>query len=334
MSRLFEENFDLGHLRNWSSISGTAIVSSGTSPQGDTRYSQINGGGNFLNKTLAANESELFLGYFMRNTLTNSTEDIFQFKNGATTLCSVAFNASRKLTVKVGGTVQQTGTRPISDNENFHLQIHVKIADSGGVLEVRIDDILDASFTGDTKPGSETNISDLFLMSNSGNVFPDSFYVNNTAGSKDNSWSGIVHMNVYNPNADGTVANNWSKSAGANFFGLVDDGTAGPNDDTDYAYSQTNGQEFSVDFPAHGLPSNAVVKAVTHYHQIKKVTSGQVQLGMKQGGTTTYAAAQDVGSNYGEARLRNTENPTTGNPWQLSELGAGSIEAAVKSVLA
>jgi hypothetical protein len=71
-------------------------------------------------------------------------------------------------------------------------------------------------------------------------------------------------MNTYNPNADGTAVNNWSKSTGANFFGLVDDGAAGPNDNTDYAFSQTDGQEFSVGFAAHGLPSDAVVKAVTH----------------------------------------------------------------------
>jgi hypothetical protein len=259
--------------------------------------------------------------------------DYFPFKNLSATLCSVAFNASLKLTVKVGGVVQAIGTRVFSDNEKFHLQIHLKVTASGGALEVKADDILDASFTGSTKPGSETNISDVFLISNTGNLFVDSFYLNNTSGSKDNSWGGIVHMDAYNPNADGTVADDWSKSTGANFFGLVDDGTAGPNDDTDYAYSQTNGQEFSVGFPAHGLPSNAMVKPVTHYHQLEKVTSGQVQLGMKQGGTLTYAAAQDVDSNYGEARLRNTENPTTGNPWQLSELGAGRAEAAVKSVL-
>jgi hypothetical protein len=335
MSRLFEETFDLGHLRNWSSTSGSSIQSSGSpgSPQGDTRYAQINGGANFLNKTLAVNESELYLGYFVSYTLTNATGDIFQCRNGATTLCSVAFNVSRKLTVKVAGTVQVTGTRVFSNDEKFHLEIHVKIADSGGVLEVRVDDILDASFTGDTKPGSETNISDLFVLSNSGTIYVDSFYVNNISGSKDNSWGGIVHMNAFYPDRDGTVSNNWGKSTGSTFFPLVDDGTAGPNDDTDYGYSQTDGQEFSVGLPAHGLPSNAVVKDVTHYHQMKKVTSGQVQLGMKQGGTLTYASAQDVGSNYGGVRLRNTENPTTGNPWQLSELGAGGVEAAVKSVL-
>jgi hypothetical protein len=84
----------------------------------------------------------------MRDTLINTTADIFQFKNVTATLCSVAFNASRKLDMKVGGVVQATGTRILSDIENFHLQIHVKIADSGGVLELRVDDILDANFTG------------------------------------------------------------------------------------------------------------------------------------------------------------------------------------------
>jgi hypothetical protein len=204
MSRLFEETFDLGHLRNWSSISGAAIISSASpgSPQGDTRYVQINGGGNFLDKTLPANESELYVGYFMSSTITNNTADIFQFKNGTTILGSVAFNSSRKLTVKVTGTVQATGTRVFSDNEKIHLQIRFKIATSGGVLEIKVDDILDATFTGNT---GSTNISDVFLISNTGNLFVDSFYVNNTSGSKDNSWGGIVHMNAYNPNADGTV---------------------------------------------------------------------------------------------------------------------------------
>jgi hypothetical protein len=120
----------------------------------------------------------------------------------------------------------------------YHIQLRVKIADAGGVIQVKLDGNVDIDYSGDTKPGAGTTISYFTLCnetykSNGAGYFFDDLVI------RDDDWPGEVRFDAaLVPTGDSVVA--WTPSAGGDNYALVDEV---PPSEADYVYSETDGQQ-------------------------------------------------------------------------------------------
>jgi len=110
-----------------------------------------------------------------------------------------------------------------------HVQMHVKLADAGGIVQTYIDGIPDIDFTGDTKPGDAATMEYIWLGDNFARYWDDLFL--GTGG-----WPGDCRVEGLQPNAD-TATKNWTRSAGADNYALVDEV---PPSTADYVYCTTD----------------------------------------------------------------------------------------------
>jgi hypothetical protein len=74
--------------------------------------------------------------------------------------------SSRKVEIYTGtSTLVQTGNLILVPDVWYDFPLRTKIANSGGVIEVKINGVVDGSaFVGDTQPGSETTFNNVDLQ--------------------------------------------------------------------------------------------------------------------------------------------------------------------------
>lgn len=147
----------------------------------------------------------------------------------STTLVRLAYNVTSGCWDAYRGTstLIASGTKPIPGADVWYcIQFRVTIDDSSGIVETWIDGVADIDFTGDTKPGSDTTINQLFAHQNVGGyVYIDDITIATTQ-------LGDIRYDALQPDGDDTAE--WAPSAGGDNYALVDEI---PYSDADYLTS-------------------------------------------------------------------------------------------------
>lgn len=143
------------------------------------------------------------------------------------------------------GTLLATSTVALTITAWNWIEIKCTIADSGGLFEVRINETVYVTYTGDTKQSSTLSTAiRLQLWGRSSDIGIDDYYVCDGIGSTNNNYLGDIRIDALRPVGAGAYAD-FSRSAGANNWDNVDEAT---NDgDTTYNYSSTVGNKDSFD---------------------------------------------------------------------------------------
>lgn len=157
-------------------------------------------------------------------------------------------------------TLVATGTHAIDVNTQYLIELHIKIADANGTIQVMVDENSDSSFTGDTQPGADTTVGRYMLnavkLAGVGTSYVDDVIVCNTSGTKFNTWIGGLKIINLSPTGDDTVT--WTPSTGVVNYGVVDDI---PVVSTDHVNTNTNDQKDILtlaDLPAEVVNIQAV----------------------------------------------------------------------------
>ncbi len=342
MRRPFWDHFEGKHTRKWTAVFGSPAVVP-TSPGIGYGNSVLELSQNdFVEKQFSSSVSESWIGFdFRTGNLSLNYRDVnapneyfFGWADNVTFLMRLAISdVTRLMTLYLGTGASKIaqGSFIFSNNVQYHLQIRYKIADSGGSIQVRVNDNLDLSYDNqDTKPGSETNYNKFRIFSPNSGGFPtyvDNIVLNDPNGGINDSWPGIVRFTSgVVPTGDSTVNNAFSKSAGSDGYALVDESP--PNDDTDYVYSITNGQKQGHTFPAVTLPANATLLAFVDEHMLRKDTGGQADPGFRFSGNESFKGTEDVGTSYGVTEYRLATRPG-GGAWQNSDNPESIIKAVI-----
>ena len=108
--------------------------------------------GTALIKNVSAGD-EFYISFFFKPTNTGAFS-LVQFRFGANVLIDIKRNASFFLEVYRGTTLIATGTA-VLDRQVHHLQIHAKIEDTSGIVQVKVADALPwtSTFPGIRSPG-------------------------------------------------------------------------------------------------------------------------------------------------------------------------------------
>ena len=321
MARLFTEGAEMGDLLTWNLI-GEVTVSTSNPRSG--LYKIITENGQAFTKVVTAG-SEFYIRFGF-NTNEDGASKLVSWYKGTTELGSIRRVAATDLLTLYTGTntLVATGTISVPPYTWCLIEVHVKIADSGGVIELKINGSMDATgtFTGDTKPDTDTTIDKIYFSGAMQNWFDD-IAINNTAGATDNSWCGDGHVIALVPNANGDSSQlAGSDGNSADNYLLVDEV---PNDgDSTYVESSTPNEKDLYNLTASGL-SNVNILRVWAEGRAKDTTTGAgtVKLVVKTESTEYDSDNIDLTTIYSQQiGTIHTVNPNTSAAWTPTQLDA------------
>lgn len=340
MTRILSESYELGNQALRARTSGGTIFSTaGLNMNGTYCLSQ---GNSSIDYTNTGADPDIFVAFFFRlNTVapiadSDTNSIVLRFYSvSSTEIASLRYNGiTQHMALYTDtGTLRATGTANISTGSTYHLQVRYKVANAGGVIELLVNAILDATFTGDTQPGAETYTEFIrFIGPTAGNsFFQDDVLMNNSLGAApDNTYPGINRIAAgIVPTGAGFYVNNWSRNTGSANWECVDEI---PNDgDTTYVFTDLPNIYESFSMSDQSLV-NVDYKALMTTAVAKK-DSGTVQLAVGfrdvQNTTNYYGANSALGVSYGAITARNTVDPATGLAWTSARLN--SVEALIVS---
>jgi len=345
MARNWWDHFEGKHSLDWSTFSGSIVATS--AGIGDGSYVLKLDQNQTAERIFPIGFTECWLGFWFRTpALTLAYRDaqagfgnieyFLSWLDGSTSQIKLAISDTHhkfRLYLGSSSTPAAVGTFVFSDNRQYWVEVGFKLHASAGYVQARVDKVL-ALDTGliNTVSGGATSFDKLKMFSPNSGGFPayfDSFVLNDPSGGVDDSWPGILQFAGQVSNGNSATHDDFSKSSGSSAFDLLKERP--PDNDTTYIYSVADGQIQGVTFAAHGLPSNAVIKARSFEWVERKVTDGQDQHGIRIGGADYFGSTEDLGTSYAPAKRRLTQNPDTSAAWTLSDADTG--EALIKSVI-
>ena len=315
MARVFRHNFGDGSFGLWDTVSGGPAIAPGIS--GFSAYC-ANVGASFGASPLIKNipaSAELYFAFWFEALSHFGT--ILQVYAGANLLGQLCVDASSGLLqAKVNNTVVATGSKTLVVGSKYLLEVHFKIADSGGVIQVNVDGLgLDIDYLGDTKPGADTTIDQFVFTNDSG-----AGYYLGCVRVDDAGWIGDTRMQpllVAGPGASTQL----SPSSGANYACVAEV----PAADADYVSGDAVGL---LDLYATAPLTGAIASIVGLQLNARAMKEGSptpqnIQLALRTGGTNYFSPdlappATTPKSLYNLWEL----NPNTGVLWTVDDFSA------------
>lgn len=170
--------------------------------------------GNSLAVPLGAGEDDgVILGLGIYCLQSGSRLDIAFLEAAATAHSSLSFNTTNSAVAlyrgSVGGTLLDTSDPYMNVGVWNHLEMKLKVADAGGLFEVRLNGNTTpiVSFSGDTRSGGTDGLIDLISIALvGGGWIIDDLHVLNEQGSKNNDYLGDRRIYPINPNGNGNYS--------------------------------------------------------------------------------------------------------------------------------
>jgi hypothetical protein len=229
---------------------------------------------NPLVKTLAASYQTLILGFAFNYEANNPPQDYnWKLCDGSTDHILMRLNiSSRYLEVfRAPSTLLDTYSIPLTAGVWYYLELKVKIDDSAGIIQLRVNEYLALDLSGiDTRNGGNASVNKVKFQgkyNTSGNAFRmliDDVYICDTSGAQNNDFLGDVRIDTLLPGGPG-ASTQWTPSANANYQ-CVDD--AAFDNGADYISDTLAGHQDSfafADLPAgitgiKGIQTNLLAK--------------------------------------------------------------------------
>ena len=324
--RVFTDGAEFRDLLFWSLVGGSvAITTTAANVRSGSAAYRFSSGSQYCNKNLPSALSEFYfkLGY-KRDGATSGGTRIPAWFATSTELGSIRLNTTTHfLEHYVGTTLTTMGTIQIPLSAHCVVEVHVKIGDApNGIVQTKVDGILDIDFAGDTKPGADTaaNMLQVYSMiSNGMNI--DDLALNDTSGGVDDSWCGDGRVGMQTPNAAGDVTG-LTPSSGNNYE-CVDDF---PNDgETSYVRDIVIDDYDLYNLTPCGLTDVEILRVWAEARaREENAVGGLCRLGLKTEATEYWSAADlFLLTSYAPVvGTRHSVNPNTSLSWTIEQLDA------------
>jgi len=330
MARELIDGFEGGLTLMATKTSGCTLVStSGLNLSGDYCLAISTGMGENIKYTIVSDDEKYFAFKYHTDTVTYTTymNHIMALYKDATAIFQLKRNGtSYKLEAYVGSTLVATGNTPLDFSTTHLIEVRVKVADSGGIIQVKLNGVLDIDYSGDTKPGTDTQFNLFYLGSAYGSSYGHGWYDDLVVD--DAAWIGDTKIQGIKPTAAGNSAQ-WTPSAGSNFQ-CVDEV---PPDDADYVETNTAA---ILDTHTFGdlVGSIQAIKCVqVHARSMKEgaPTPQNLQLAVRSGATDYFSGNKAVPAAAPKGLFNIWEtDPATAAAWLAS--GVNAAEFGYKAV--
>lgn len=199
----------------------------------------------YITKNVGTDCETIILGYACKLSAFNDIYSILELKDGATTQVSVRVNTSGGLNVYRGTTtlLGSSDNSLITTNTFFYLEIKVKISNTVGTVEIRLNGSASpiVNLTSqDTMVSANAYVNTILLASRGFYQYIDDLVVCDISGAVNNDFLGDVAITTLYPTSDGTNTD-FTCSTGTDHYALVDE--AQLSADTDHNESSTVGHK-------------------------------------------------------------------------------------------
>ncbi len=273
-------------------------------------------------------KSELYVALkYEPNVASSTTSGIISFCYGSTVLVSIQRTTANYVRAQRGtSTTLQTATeKPLLVDNVYLIEVHVKIGDSDGVVQVKVNGTMVIDYSGDTKPGSDTQFNTILLGYITSGYYGYGYYDDIVLD--DANWIGNTKIQGIVPNGAGTTTQ-WTPSAGNN-WDCVDEV---PPSDSDYVSVNSVDQVdlYSASNLSGTIGSIKCVQVQARCVQEGAPTPTSLKLGLRTGGTNYWGSSQTVpsGSPNGLVGLWE-QNPNTSSDWTESDVNG--LEIGIQS---
>lgn len=225
------------------------------------------------------------------------------------------------LTAYRGYTSFVTGTTELVLGSWYRIEVRLATNNSGGVLQVWINGVLDIDFTGDTYDSGKDGINVVKFggQNTDGDIYIDDVLIYDITGDAPNDVLGDIRMETLRPTGDGDE-NDGTPSSGTDHYAMVDEDGVNDGDST-YVSMSTAGDKELYDIGSlsytpvkiHGVVVNlmARVDGTTPRTMKAKVKSATTE---GDGDTLNIP----YGDTYKPLQACFTEDPSTGAAWTTS----------------
>jgi len=212
----------------------------------------------------------------------------------------------------------------------YHIQWWAKPRNSAGRCVVKVNNATVIDFTGDTTNDLEVvsayNFQGIYHLNPYLTAFDD-IVVNDTSGSVNNSWPGIVRLLPIRPKAAGNYAQ-WGRGG----VDLGSDAAQVRNGSFDYTMLQTSGSGNKVTFDVEtpDIISGATIKNII-VNAKARITSGSGFIApmVRANGVDSLGSSRSLGTNWKFYQTVWDINPEDSSPW--AEADIANLEIGVSS---
>lgn len=321
MTRLFTDGAEAGDQKFW-----TYVYQGGVSTdERSGTYSYYFGySGQYGYKNLPYNVSEF---YFRTGFKVNSTNTFLRFYDVAGAAGNTVFYLSLPagfLSYSIGGITTTSGSNACSLSVWNLLEIHLKIHDTLGVFEAKLNGIDDAYYTGNTKAYAAGTVACFYVRTPGAagaTTYVDDMAFNDANGTDDNSWCGDGHIIKISPDGEGDTLQ-WTPSTGTTHYTLVDE--IPPSGGTDYVTTNIPGYRDMYHMSAYSSTGKSIRRIWSEVRaKDNQAVGAAINLGIKtsSGSVILSSASAILTSNYdsikGEEFL---VNPEDGQPWEGTDI--------------
>jgi hypothetical protein len=272
---------------------------------------------------LFASRDEIFFQFGINATHLPVAADysLFSWRNGSVILgCVTVDNGGLGMKVYRGdkSTLLATIGQGVGTNIWTIIEGHIKVHDSDGVIQIKINGSLVMDYSGDTKPGSETAIDNFAfynLHSNSGSSYHylDDIIFCDTSGSYMNTW--LNGMKIYRRAMTG--AGNyaqWTPHGAANNWDCVDE--TPPS--ADEYLSGTTGQKDS--YAVQDAPTISGIAAIVTRYWCQG--GGSIKRLCRMGGSDYLSSAFSLPGAFSKVDDVMYVRPDNSNAWDVSSFNS------------
>lgn len=316
MARVFWDGAELGigDTSFWDSALGGAGASAAQKRSGSYSYA-ISGPGQSLTKNING-LAELWLRFGLRLSSVSTERDLCQLNAGTTTLAKIRYEPSTAtLRLYVGSTLVATASVSLPLNVWGLVEVHYKCHDSAGSLEMRLDGVDVASYAGDTKPGADAEVDNVYFTG----ATSLSYYLDDLA-LDDADWVGDGYVE-YLSDAGNGAASQWTGSDGNQVDNYQMTDEIPPDGDTTYITDSTPGNRDMATVAAWDdtYKSIRLVRSVA----VGRGEAGgeQIKLGVRTNGVVYNGTDESLLSSY--RRVEGDDhavNPQTLENWTANEI--------------
>ncbi|MGD9649630.1 MAG: hypothetical protein AB7U41_02450 [Dongiaceae bacterium] len=276
------------------------------------------------------NQSTWYVGFAMY-LFGNETSDLIRFYDSdGNTQCYVNLTSAGIFQLYRGTTLIASSSNSIPNGSWNYIEVQLSIANSGGVFEVRVNEQVWVSFTGDTQQSSTNTLANrIILYGRDVHVAYDDLYICDGVGSTNNTYLGDVRIDTVRPNGAGNYAD-FSRQGGATNWENVDDTLI--DADSGYNYSNTVGHKDSFD--CANLPSIAgTIFGVQVSLGARKDDAGSRTLrALTRLASTDYEGSDLApGTDYRFFRHIWEQNPNTSAAWTEAQINGAEFGYKVQA---
>lgn len=276
------------------------------------------------------NQSTWIVGMALYLYGSESSDFVRFYDPDGNTQCYVAITAAGIINLYRGTTLLASSTNALAVGSWNFIEVKLTIADSGGIFEVRVNESVWVTFTGDTKQSSsQTTANRILFSSRSTDCGFDDLYICDGTGSVNNTYLGDVRIDTVRPTGAGNYTE-FGHQGSTNNWDNVDDTTI--DSDSSYNYSNTVGQRDTYDCSNLPVISGSIFGVQVNMVARKDDAGGRTLRSLTRVASTDYeGTSQNIGTDYRNYRQIIEQNPNTSATWTESDINGAEFGYKVQA---